>query len=245
MAHREKQKILLVEDENRLRKGIRLNLEAEGYTVTEYANADAALNELRAPESDRLSFPDFDLGILDIMMPGAADGLELCRRLRDGRHYFPLIFLSARNGVDDRIAGLAAGADDYLTKPFDLSELLARVAASLRRNQWDAREEGNPPPTFIGEVRIDLANASAHSPAGEVFRFNEREFAILQLLLEHRGRPVSRDQILDRVWGTAEYPSNRTIDNYIVKFRKIFEAEPQAPRYIITRHGTGYELANN
>ena len=242
MASGDKQSILLVEDEARLRKGIRLNLEAEGYTVRDYANADAALSALQTPQSDRLSF---DLGILDIMMPGKADGLELCRQLRARRHFFPVIFLSARNGVDDRIAGLAAGADDYLTKPFDLSELLARVAAGLRRNQWDIRAPEDAQPTLIGEIRIDLANASAHSPAGESFRFNEREFAILQLLLENRGRPVSRDQILDRVWGTAEYPSNRTIDNYIVKFRKIFEAEPQAPRYIITRHGTGYELANN
>lgn len=231
-------RILLVEDEDRLRRGIRLNLEAEGYAVEDFANADQALSEIQPPQSDRLGF---DLGILDIMMPGTADGLELCRQLRDQRHFFPVIFLSARNGVDDRVAGLAAGADDYLTKPFDLSELLARVAAGLRRQQWSARPED----PAIGGFRIDLANASAHSPAGETFRFNEREFAILQLLLEHRGRTVSRDQILDRVWGTAEYPSNRTIDNYIVKFRKIFEAEPHAPRYIITRHGTGYELANN
>ncbi|MEQ9366083.1 MAG: response regulator transcription factor, partial [Leptospirales bacterium] len=229
-------RILLVEDEAKLRKGIRINLEAEGYTVAEFPDGESALASM---DDD----PEFDLGILDIMMPGAVDGIELCRRLRERRLLFPVIFLTARNGVEDKLAGLNAGADDYLTKPFDLGELLARVAAGLRRAQW------NDAPDFrIGGFSVDLASASARPSSeqgGEVVRFNEREIDILRLLLENRGRPVSRDQILDRVWGTAEYPTNRTIDNYIVKFRKIFEAEPQTPRHFITRHGIGYELAND
>lgn len=231
-------RILLVEDEDGLRKGIRINLEAEGYAVTEFRDGESALAQLNAA-------PAFDLAILDIMMPGAVDGLELCRRLREKRLLFPVIFLTARNGVEDKLAGLNAGADDYLTKPFDLSELLARVAAGLRRADWN----NSPPDTRIGEYSVDLGGACARRidarDDGDIVRFNERECEILKLLLENRGRPVSRDRILDHVWGTAEYPTNRTIDNYIVKFRKIFEAEPQTPRHFITRHGIGYELAND
>ena len=226
-------RILLVEDEERLRKGIRLNLEAEGYEVFEFKNGETALAGLDASDAP------IDLGILDIMMPGAIDGLELCRRLRARRLLFPVLFLTARSDVEDKLAGLNAGADVYLTKPFDLGELLARVAAGLRRTRWD-----KTPDLRIGAYVIDLAGASARGDAGDVVRFNEREAEILRLLLENRGRPVSRDQILDRAWSTAEYPTNRTIDNYIVKFRKIFEEEPQSPRYFITRHGTGYELAD-
>ncbi|MCR9141184.1 MAG: response regulator transcription factor [bacterium] len=229
-------RILLVEDEDRLRKGIRMNLEAEGYAVSEFADGESALASL----TDQ---PEFNLGILDIMMPGTVDGLELCRRLRKQRLLFPVIFLTAKGGVEDKLAGLNAGADDYLTKPFDLGELLARVAAGLRRARWNTIQDD----LRIGDYRVDLDGASAQTAQGhgETVRFNEREIDILRLLLENRGRPVSRDQILDRVWGTAEFPTNRTIDNYIVKFRKIFETEPQSPRHFITRHGIGYELAND
>jgi two-component system alkaline phosphatase synthesis response regulator PhoP len=230
--HKTNARILLVEDEARLRKGIRLNLEAEGYRVEDYADAEAALG---AAQPER-----YDLGILDIMMPGELDGLELCRRLRARQILFPVIFLTARNTLDDKLEGLAAGADDYLTKPFDLGELLARVQAGIRRADWNVR--GVP---RIGSFTIDLTGSNARGDNGQIVRFNERETAILRLLLENRGRPISRDEILNQVWGTAEFPTNRTIDNYIVKFRKIFEEEPQAPCHIITRHGIGYELAAN
>lgn len=210
-----------------------MNLEAEGYAVSEFPDGETALTEITDSETT------FDLGILDIMMPGSVDGLELCRQLRERRLLFPVIFLTARNGVEDKLAGLNAGADDYLTKPFDLGELLARVAAGLRRAGWNGA-----PSARIGGFVVDLESASARADDGEVVRFNEREMDILRLLLKNRGRPVSRDQILDQAWGTADYPTNRTIDNYIVKFRKVFEAEPQTPRHFITRHGIGYELSN-
>ncbi len=230
-------RILLVEDEDGLRRGIRMNLEAEGYTVTEFPDAEAALRNIQADGAE------FDLGILDIKMPGELDGLDLCRSLRNQKLFFPVIFLTARDAAEDKLAGLAAGADDYLTKPFDLGELLARVQAQLRRSQWQREASAPPEKIRIGEWDVELNAAVARRGKTETVRFNEREVAILELLVEHRGRPVRRDEILDRVWGTAEFPTNRTIDNYIVKFRKVFEDNPQKPRHFITRHGIGYELS--
>lgn len=234
--------ILLVEDEAGLRRGIRMNLEAEGYSVTEFPDGEAALLSIGEDGT-----ADFDLGILDIMMPGSVDGLDLCRSLRQQKLFFPVIFLTARDAAEDKLVGFAAGADDYLTKPFDLGELLARVQAQFRRSSWQREAAAIPEDVRIGGWNVNLRGAVARrtdsAGAENVVRFNERELAILRLLIEHRGRPVRRDEILDRVWGTAEFPTNRTIDNYIVKFRKIFEDNPQAPQHFVTRHGIGYELS--
>ena len=225
-------KIILLEDEDPIRRGVRLNLEAEGYSVAEYRSAEEALADL-----GRMG--DFSLGIFDIMLPGE-NGLDFCKRLRSSGFRFPVIFLSARSRLEDKLAGFESGGDDYLTKPFELEELLARVRARLR----SGGEEKASDTARIGEFLVDLQAGSARSiNNSETHRFNERETAILRLLIENRGKAVSRSEILDQVWGTAEFPSNRTIDNYIVKFRGIFEPEKQKPRYIITRHGTGYELA--
>lgn len=221
--------ILLIEDEPFLRKGIRLNLEAEGYRVLEYESADSALKK-------QASFADVSLGIFDIMLPGEMDGLELCRKIRS-RSDFPVIFLTARSGLDDKLEAFQAGADDYLTKPFDLEELLARVQVRLRNRPSASVSE------TIGDFKLDLESGMATSSSGDVIRFNDREKKILQLLVQHRGRPVHRSDILDHAWSTAESPTNRTVDNYIVKFRKIFEEDPGQPRWFITRHGQGYELA--
>ena len=223
--------ILVLEDEPSLRKGLRLNLEAEGYRVQDFENAEDALTGLR-------SGTGYGLGILDIRLPGDMDGLEFCRQLRKERHTFPVILLTARGELPDRLAGFEAGADDYLTKPFDLEELLARVRACLRRSgatqglvDWR-----------VGDWTVDPESSSATSASGETIRFNEREMNILALLVRQRGRPVPRDEILDVVWGLEKYPTNRTVDNYIVKFRKIFEKDPRHPELLLTRHGVGYEL---
>ncbi len=223
-------RILLVEDETSLRRGIRLNLEAEGYRVTDFSSASDALSGMESDE-------DYSLGIIDVMMPDEMDGLELCRRIRARNLHFPVIFLTARGRLEDKLEGFEAGGDDYMTKPFDLEELLARIKVRLRK-------KSRPSEIRIGSFLVDLKAGSAQEEkSGKVVRFNERELNILKLLVEHRGSPVSRDAILDSVWGTAEFPTNRTIDNYMVKFRKIFEPDPRQPRYIITRHGTGYELS--
>ena len=221
--------ILLVEDEPFLRKGIRLNLEAEGFRVIEYEKADDVLDRQN-------SFAEIALGIFDIMLPGQTDGLELCKKIRS-RSDFPVIFLTARSGLDDKLEAFQAGADDYITKPFELEELLVRVQARLRNRVSVAASE------TIGAFRLDLDSGMATSQSGEVVRFNDREKKILQLLLLNRGRPVRRSDILDHAWSSAESPTNRTVDNYIVKFRKVFEEDPAHPRWFITRHGQGYELA--
>ncbi len=222
-----KQNILLVEDEAPLRKGIRLNLEAEGFAVTDFSDAASALEGLA-------DAPDFSLGILDIMMPGKIDGLELCKKIRERKLFFPVIFLTARTDIKDKLEAFRSGADDYITKPFDLEELLARVSARLRKKPLDT--------VTIGDFTLDMESGTAVS-GGKTKRFNERELIILSLLVENRGRPVTRDQILDSAWSTAEFPTNRTVDNFIVKFRKIFEPDPANPRHFITRFGVGYELS--
>ncbi len=225
--------ILLVEDENDLRKGIVLNLKEEGYAPIDFASADQAL----ANESQ---WSSVKLAIIDVMMPGRLDGFQFCRAIREKKYTFPIIFLTARSRLEDKLTGFELGGDDYLTKPFDLEELLARIAARLRHPESGQTTEAE---VKIGEWIYHLNSSSATSNlTGEVVRFNDRESRILALLIQERGKPVSRDLILDRVWGEGEFPTNRTIDNFIVKFRKIFEVDPGAPKLFLTRHGMGYEL---
>ncbi len=227
-------RILLAEDEDGIRRGVKLNLEADGYAVDDYPDAASAL-AAAVRRSGRYS-----LGIFDVMMPGGTDGTELCRQIRAKGYVFPVIFLTAKNRLNDKLEGFSAGGDDYLTKPFDLEELLARVKARLtiRMVSEDIR---------IGDFVIDLdARTATHTETGDLVRFNERETGILRLLIENRGRPVSRQMIMASAWDAqAESPTNRTIDNYIVKFRKIFEKSPHNPEMFITRHGTGYELSKD
>lgn len=227
-----KAKILLVEDEPVLRRGIQLNLEEEGYLVDAFESAEVLLRDRQ--DVVRGECP-FDLAILDVMLPGRTQGIDLCRILKS-RWSLPVLFLTARSRLDQKLEAFDAGADDYVVKPFELEELLARVRARLKGRR--SREER------IGRYRIDFSrDLAVHVATGDEVRFTEKEIGILNLLVEHRGRPVSRDEILDRVWGEAEFPTNRTIDNFIVKFRRIFEKDPSNPGLFITRHGRGYELA--
>jgi DNA-binding response OmpR family regulator len=228
-----KPRILLVEDEPVLRSGIRLNLEEEGYEVDAFESADRFLAERKSILS--VSSP-YDLAVLDVMLPGKIQGLELCRMIRT-RWSMPVVFLTARNKLEHKLDAFESGADDYITKPFELEELLARIRARLRNHSSGRTHR-------IGSYRIDFQrDVAIHMETGEELRFTEKEIGILKLLLENRGRPVTRDEILDRIWGTADFPTNRTIDNFIVKFRRIFEKDPSCPVLFITRHGRGYELA--
>ncbi len=224
--------ILVLEDEPTLRNGLRRNLEAEGFRVEDFDAAEAALDRL-------LGGATYALAIVDIGLAGAMDGLSFCRSLREQGRALPVLMLTARGELPDRLAGFEAGADDYLPKPFDLEELLARTRACLRRGPTAADR------WRIGEFLVDPQAFSVRRADGAEgpVRLNEREMRILTLLVQNRGRPVSRDEILDSVWGQEEFPTNRTIDNYIVKFRKIFEPDPRSPVYFLTRHGLGYELA--
>lgn len=224
-------RILIVEDESHLAEGIQLNLESQGY-ATEIASNGLDADLLLEEDS-------FDLVILDVMLPGI-DGFEVCRRLRGRDDRTPVLFLTARKHPDDRITGLDIGGDDYMQKPFHLKELLSRVHAILRRRAWLTAERDMESITF-GECRVDLKKMEGKGPHGS-FGLSRRECLILKLLAERDGEPVSRNEILDRAWGKSKYPTDRTVDNFIVRLRQQFEEDPSKPQHILTVRGVGYRL---
>jgi len=226
--------ILLVEDDAHLADGLMLNLEAEGYQVAHVARGDDALT----------SFADgaFDLILLDIMLPGI-DGLTVCHRLRERGETVPILFITARGQADERIEGLVAGGDDYITKPFDLKELMARIAGIFRRQAWltDSDKMISNDYTFDGR-RINFVAFEAEGPGGR-FDLTRRECMVAKYLIERPGQVVSRDQLLDAVWGYRVFPTSRTIDNFVLKLRKIFEDDQKNPVYFHTIRGVGYRFA--
>ncbi|MBE7439444.1 MAG: response regulator transcription factor [Spirochaetales bacterium] len=222
--------ILLVEDEIALGRTIALNLKRAGYAVEHRESAEEALQLLSENRN-------FQLSIVDIGLKGKMTGIDLCQKIRERKLLLPVIFLTARNLLEDKEAAFHAGGDDYLTKPFQIKELLLRIEARTRN------VPRIPDQIRIGEKTLDLVAGRVSGGGTEELRLNERELRILRLFIENRGKPVSRDVILDQVWGT-DYPSNRTVDNFIVKFRKIFEKDPSSPRLFLTRHGLGYELTH-
>ena len=227
--------ILLAEDEQHLAMGISDNLVAEGYAVTVVADGAEALRTM--------SQGGFDLLILDVMLPGE-DGYSVCRALRQAQDTTPILFLTAKNSATERVHGLTIGADDYLGKPFHLGELLGRVAALLRRRAWHKPAGAAPQPAvYIGPTRVDFERFQMKHPGGHVEDVPAREMAILKLLCDRRGEVVSRDEILDAVWGHDVYPSSRTVDNFIVRLRRRFEPDVTEPRYLFTVRGVGYRLA--
>jgi two-component system alkaline phosphatase synthesis response regulator PhoP len=228
MTHR----ILLVEDEQHLRDGIRENLQAEGYEVLEAKDGEAALVLFAAHP--------VDLVILDVMLP-LRDGYAVCEQIRKQGSWVPVLFLTAKNQPEDRVLGLQLGGDDYLGKPFHLKELLLRVAAVLRRQpSVDALK--NADVIHLAGWSIDLGTYQATGPQGQRERLLQKEALILKLLYDHAGRVVSRDTILDHVWGYDVFPSTRTVDNFIVQLRKKFEPNPTHPRHLHTVRGVGYRL---
>lgn len=228
--------VLLAEDERHLAMGIIDNLEAEGYRATAVGDGPGAL--------ERMARGGVDLLILDVMLPGA-DGYSVCRTLRLRGDTTPILFLTAKNTAQERVHGLTIGGDDYLGKPFHLEELLGRVAALLRRRAWQSQDGqgGGRTPVHLGAVRIDFDRLQIVHPDGRVEEVPVREMAILQLLFARRGQVVSRDDILDAVWGHDVYPSSRTVDNFIVRLRRRFEPDVSVPRYLFTVRGVGYRLA--
>jgi two-component system alkaline phosphatase synthesis response regulator PhoP len=224
-------KILIVEDEDHLAEGIKLNLECEGYEAETEANGRDA--------DERLQDEQFDLVLLDVMLPGL-DGFEVCRRMRNRDDRTPVLFLTARKSPDDRITGLDIGGDDYLQKPFHLRELLSRVHAILRRRAWLTADRELDTISF-GASTIDMKRMEGSGPRGAV-RLSRRECLILKLLAEREGEPVSRNEILDRAWGKSQYPTDRTVDNFIVRLRQHFEEDPAKPKHILTVRSVGYRL---
>lgn len=223
--------ILLVEDDRNLADGLTMNLEAEGYQVVSVADGSHVMETFR----DGV----IDLVLMDIMLPGV-DGLTLTKRIRQEGFTVPILFLTARGRTEERIEGLIAGGDDYITKPFDTAELLARIQGIFRRQAWLGSEESAAAYEFDGR-KIDFKTFHAEGPGGK-FELTRKECMVAKYLIERAGEVVSRDQLLDAVWGYHIYPTNRTIDNFILKLRKIFENDPKEPRYFKTIRGVGYSF---
>jgi len=224
-------KILIVEDDRAIILGLRENLAFEGHTVTEATRGDEALARLAAAKPDLL--------ILDIMLPGIS-GFEVCRRVRKEDRRLPILMLTARSDEVDKVMGLDLGADDYLTKPFSLSELLARVRALLRRTQ-SSEEPALPATLVFGQVRLDFVSYVA-TKRGKPVHLTAKEFALIRYLAAHQGEALRRDLLLDRVWGEDVYPTNRTVDTHVLSLRNKLETDPSRPRHLVTVHGVGYKF---
>jgi DNA-binding response OmpR family regulator len=223
--------ILLVEDEINLARGICFNLEQEDWRVSHVESGEEALQ--------RLEYDRFSLIILDVMLPGIS-GFELCRRVRETDARVPILMLTARGEEENRIAGLASGADDYIAKPFNLNEFLLRVKGMLRRSSWyipDPVEEGY----HFGENEIFLLSYRAKTAQGEI-DLTDLEVRMLTLLFQKEGEAVSRAELLERVWGYTTDTETRTLDNFIVRLRKYFEPDPARPIYFKTVRGIGYRF---
>ncbi len=227
------QTVLVVEDEQHLAEGIRANLEAEGYSVLIAKDGEVAL--------DRWKNDDVDLIILDVMLP-RLDGFSVCDEIRRLGGKEPILFLTARNTEDDRVRGLEVGGDDYLGKPFNLHELLLRVKAMLRRQVWYGALPSLPGVIRIGDRDVDFRSYEVVDADGFRETLTQKEAMILKLFVERPHEVVSREDILDRVWGYDVYPSSRTIDNFVVRLRKRFERDPGDPQYFLTVRGVGYRF---
>ena len=228
--------ILLVEDEENLQEALKLNLELEGYEITSaYDGAEA----LRAVQKEY-----FNLIILDVMLP-ELDGIQVCETIRLSNPDSPILILSAKNSSADRILGLKKGADDYLTKPFNLEELLLRVNKLIRKSERiSARQPLEEVYTF-GKNKIDFKASEAFSKNGEKIVLTKKEILLLKLLIENKQEVVTREKILQSVWGYNVYPTTRTIDNFILNFRKYFEEDSRNPQYFHSVRGVGYKFTDS
>ncbi|MFT4647832.1 MAG: two-component system alkaline phosphatase synthesis response regulator PhoP [Glaciecola sp.] len=229
--------ILVVDDEEALAAGIAENLEAEGYEVSMVGDGLTALDLLRSKH--------YDLVLLDVMMPGM-DGYGVCKTLRSEGNQVPVLFLTAKGTAEDRIHGLELGGDDYLPKPFALRELLLRVSVILRRERWYRSEPQVDGDTHLkfGGNNFDYRSYNGSSWDGKDQQLSHKEAMILKTLAERDGEVVSREFILEQVWGYEVFPSTRTIDNFIVRLRKRFEREPDHPKHIHTVRGVGYRFTS-
>ena len=229
-------RLLIVEDEDHLAAGLKLNFELDGYRVDIASTGREASALLLTSEG-------YDGIVLDIMLPDM-DGFELCRRLRNAGNFTPVLMLTARNKAEDRVTGLDVGADDYLAKPFDLPELLARVRSLLRRRGWDqAPVDGSREASVLlfGNARVNFDTHEAFVGEVEV-TLTQLEFDLLRYFAENSGRVLSRAELLEKVWKLKNYPNTRTVDNFIVRLRKHFEKEPGKPQFFRSVRGSGYKF---
>ena len=229
-------RILVVEDEEHLAHGLRFNLEAERHEVEIAGNGRSAAEMLADPERS------FDLVILDLMLPEMS-GFEVARRARAAGNYAPILILTAKDATQDLVRGLEEGADDYLTKPFHLDELLARVRGLLRRRRWDGAppDESPPGPATVGEATVHFDRFEIDSPRGTI-RLTTREMGLLRALIDREGEAITRGQLLEEVWGLRPDTKTRVVDSFIVRLRRYIEPDPANPRYIVSVRGHGYRL---
>lgn len=229
-------RILLAEDEENLRDVIRMNLEMEGYEVDE---AETGLKALKLAKNSR-----YNMIILDVMMP-EMDGFTVCQNIRLEDTHTPVLFLTAKDSSQDKVEGLKTGADDYLTKPFNLEELLLRVKILVRHSvRGNAAEEQVQGTYSFNKCEINFTNFKATGVGGKKIDLTKREVELLKLLIEKRGTAVSRKQILEVVWGYDVYPTTRTIDNFVNSFRKYFEKDPSNPLHFHSVRGIGYKFTD-
>jgi two-component system alkaline phosphatase synthesis response regulator PhoP len=226
-------RVLVVEDEHHLAAGIAENLELEGYRVDVAHDGKSGL--------ERIVRREHDLVVLDVMLPGM-DGFAVCRRAREQGCNTPILFLTAKGELGDRLRGLDAGGDDYLAKPFHLEELLLRVKAILRRWEWYTDVPQTESVVRFGQNEFDIHSLQGRSWDGTAHALTQKEAMILKVLSERPAEVVSREEMLEAVWGYEAFPSTRTIDNFILRLRKRFERDPSSPRFFHTVRGVGYRF---
>ena len=229
-----KKHILIVDDEEHLADALAHNLQFEGFSTTVAYDGEEGLSLARTMQ--------FDLVILDIMMP-KLDGLEVCRRLRATGSRVPILFLTAKAADADRLLGLKVGADDYVAKPFLLEELILRIHGVFRRQEWYSTAPADQEIFHFGENEVNFLTYEA-TTGGRTVNLTEKECMLMKLLVERRNQVVSREEILERVWGYRFSTSSRTIDNFIVRLRRYFEADPKDPQYIHSVRGVGYRFTS-
>jgi two-component system alkaline phosphatase synthesis response regulator PhoP len=234
MSTENKGNILLVEDEEHLHETLKLNLELEGYSVVSAFNGSEALKAVHDEY--------FDLIIMDIMLP-EIDGITVTENIRVQHNDVPILILSAKNAGSDRVLGLKKGADDYLTKPFNLEELLLRVDKLILKNKKLQDKETVGDTYSFGGNTIDFKAQQATTATGNLVELSKKEAMLLKLLIENKNEVVTREKILQMVWGYNVYPTTRTIDNFILNFRKYFEADSRNPKYFHSVRGVGYKYA--
>ncbi|HUZ59603.1 MAG TPA: response regulator transcription factor [Hanamia sp.] len=227
--------ILLVEDEENLQDTLKLNFEMEGYNVASAFNGEEALRALRNEY--------FDLIILDVMLP-EIDGIAVCENIRLSNTEIPILMLSAKSQSADRVLGLKKGADDYVTKPFSLEELLIRVRMLINKSRKISAKEPVSDVYNFGKNVINFKSLECTTKAGEAVDLTKKEAMLLKLLIENKNEVVPREKILQSVWGYNVYPTTRTVDNFILNFRKYFEDDSRNPKYFHSVRGIGYKFTN-